>query len=154
MRGLEFYRTAHFGVCIHINSFAQIFEHFYVKETALDVWDASLNKTIKKKIPATMEFMFSTRIWASCHIFFPRDSVINRHHQEPVYWTILIPTCHSYYYFIYLFGCAGFWLWHTGSSVFVAAYRIFSFGMQTLSCGMWDLVSWPGIEPWPPALGG
>lgn len=61
MRGLEFYRTAHFWVCIHINSFAQIFEHFYVKETALDVWDASLNKTIKK-IPATMEFMFSTRI--------------------------------------------------------------------------------------------
>ena len=24
---------------------------------------------------------------------------------------------------------------------------------QGLSCGMWDLVSWPGIEPRPPALG-
>ena len=26
-------------------------------------------------------------------------------------------------------------------------------GMQTLSCGMWDLVPWSGIEPGPPALG-
>ena len=26
--------------------------------------------------------------------------------------------------------------------------------MQTLSCGVWDLVPWPGIEPGPPALGG
>ena len=25
--------------------------------------------------------------------------------------------------------------------------------MQALSCGMWDLVPWPGIEPGPPALG-
>ena len=25
--------------------------------------------------------------------------------------------------------------------------------MQTLSCSMWDLVPWPGIEPGPPALG-
>ena len=24
---------------------------------------------------------------------------------------------------------------------------------SSLSCGMWDLVPWPGIEPWPPALG-
>ena len=35
----------------------------------------------------------------------------------------------------------------------VAVRRIFSWGMQTLSCGMWDLVPWPGIEPGPPALG-
>ena len=34
-----------------------------------------------------------------------------------------------------------------------AACRIFSWGMRTLSCGMWDLVPWPGIEPGPPALG-
>ena len=33
-----------------------------------------------------------------------------------------------------------------GSWIFAAACRIFS-------CGMWDLVSWPGIEPGPPALG-
>ena len=26
-------------------------------------------------------------------------------------------------------------------------------GSRTLSCGMWALVPWPGIEPWPPALG-
>ena len=25
--------------------------------------------------------------------------------------------------------------------------------MQTVRCGMWDLVPWPGIEPRPPALG-
>ena len=30
--------------------------------------------------------------------------------------------------------------------VFIAACRFFS-------CGMGDLVPWPGIEPWPPALG-
>ena len=42
---------------------------------------------------------------------------------------------------------------HTGPSAFTAAHRIFSWGMQTLSCGMWDLFPWPGIEPTPPALG-
>ena len=31
--------------------------------------------------------------------------------------------------------------------VLVAAYGTFSCSMQTLSCGMWDLVPWPGIEP-------
>ena len=30
---------------------------------------------------------------------------------------------------------------------------IFSCSMRTLSCGMWDLVPWPGIKPGPPALG-
>ena len=38
-----------------------------------------------------------------------------------------------------------------GSSVFVIAF--FSFGMQILSCDLWDLVPLPGIETWPPALG-
>ena len=28
-----------------------------------------------------------------------------------------------------------------------------SYGMQDLSCGVWDLVPRPGIEPWAPALG-
>ena len=37
--------------------------------------------------------------------------------------------------------------------VLVVAYRIFSCDMQTLRCGMWDLVPWPGIEPGTPALG-
>ena len=47
--------------------------------------------------------------------------------------------------------------------VVVAALEIFSLqssiwdlsvaSMQTLSCDMWDLVSWPGIEPRSPALG-
>ena len=33
------------------------------------------------------------------------------------------------------------------------AWGIFSCGIQTLSCGMWDLVPRPRIEPGPPALG-
>ena len=37
--------------------------------------------------------------------------------------------------------------------VSVAAHGIFSCGIQTLGCGMWDLVPWPGIEPRLPALG-
>ena len=36
--------------------------------------------------------------------------------------------------------------------VLVAACRIFSCSMLTLSWGMWDLVPWPGITPRPPAL--
>ena len=37
--------------------------------------------------------------------------------------------------------------------VLVAAWGIFSCVIWTLSCGMWDLVPWPGIKPGPPALG-
>ena len=44
---------------------------------------------------------------------------------------------------IYLFGCVG-------SSVLIVACGI---GMRTLSCGMWDLILWPGVEPSFPALG-
>ena len=36
-----------------------------------------------------------------------------------------------------------------GTSVFVAACRIFSCSVWTLSSGMWYLVPWPGIEPRP-----
>ena len=44
---------------------------------------------------------------------------------------------------IYLFGfCSRSQLWYIGSLV-----------VQTLSCYMWDLFLWPGIEPEPPALG-
>ena len=35
----------------------------------------------------------------------------------------------------------------------VAACRIFSYNIQTLSCSTWDLFPWPGIEPVPPTLG-
>ena len=31
----------------------------------------------------------------------------------------------------------------------VAAFRIFSRGTRTLSCSVWDLVPWPGMEPTP-----
>ena len=37
--------------------------------------------------------------------------------------------------------------------VFIAGRGIFSYNMQTLSCGLWHLVPRPGIEPRPPALG-
>ena len=61
--------------------------------------------------------------------------------------------------FIYLavpnLSCSPQDLWsslqHLGSSV--AACRIFSWGMKTLSFSMWDLVSCPGIKPEPLALG-
>ena len=60
----------------------------------------------------------------------------------------------------YLFCCAGSLLWYTWSSVFVAAWGTFSCGIRTLSynmwalsCGVWNLVPWPGIKPSPPGLG-
>ena len=34
--------------------------------------------------------------------------------------------------------------------ILAVAVRIFECGMPTLSCGMWDLVTWPGIKPAPP----
>ena len=45
-------------------------------------------------------------------------------------------------------------MWLGGwSSVFVACGIYISCGMLTLSCGMWDQVPRPVIEPGPPALG-
>ena len=42
-----------------------------------------------------------------------------------------------------------FFIWL--QQVLVAACGIFSCGRKTLSCDMWDLVPWPGIEPRDPA---
>ena len=56
----------------------------------------------------------------------------------PTFWILLI--AHSWRHFkkyIYLLGCAGSSLQHEGS----------------FSCGMWNLVPWPGFEPGPPVLG-
>ena len=39
------------------------------------------------------------------------------------------------------------------SASLVAACEVFSCDMQILSCGMWDLVPWPGIKPRTPAMG-
>ena len=47
--------------------------------------------------------------------------------------------------FVYLF----IWL----CCVLVVACKTFCCTMQSLSCSMWDLVPWPGIQPRPPALG-
>ena len=37
--------------------------------------------------------------------------------------------------------------------LFKNMYLFFYFTALDLSCGLWDLVPWPGVEPWPPALG-
>ena len=52
----------------------------------------------------------------------------------------------AFFYIYLLFDCAGSSLWHVGSSIFIAAGRIFS-------CGVGTLVSWPAIKFRPPALG-
>ena len=49
----------------------------------------------------------------------------------------------------YLFGFAGSLLQHVGSLIFIAVCRIFTCGIRTLSCGMWDLVPRPGTKPRP-----
>ena len=53
---------------------------------------------------------------------------------------------------IYLSGCTRNWFQHVGSAIFTVPCGIFSCGMATISCSMWDLVHWPGIEPGPSAL--
>ena len=57
--------------------------------------------------------------------------------------SIIRKTCH-WLSFLYLF----IWL----CRVLVSTCRIFD-GMQNLSCSMWDLAPWPGMEPKPPVLG-
>ena len=52
-----------------------------------------------------------------------------------------------YFYFIYLSASGLGWL-----GLF-SAQEICRCSMQNLSCGMWDLVPWPGIKPGPPAWG-
>ena len=74
-------------------------------------------------------------------------SVIHQHglaigrHTSPLSWN---PSPNPPLY--YGFGCTGAYLLHAGSLIMVVAHGIFS-------CGMWDLVPWPGIEPRPPVLG-
>ena len=48
---------------------------------------------------------------------------------------------------VFFLGCAGSYLPHVGPSIFPVPCRIFSCSIWTLSCGMWDLIPWPGIEP-------
>ena len=62
---------------------------------------------------------------------------------------LIINLLKNLFIFIYLF----IWL----HQVLVAACGIFLATCGIFNCGMWtlmqDLVPWPGIEPWPPALG-
>ena len=85
-------------------------------------------------------------------------------------WVILVSSSASFamcfvlhilslWHLHYLFGLFSFlfklvclfglhWVLVAARGIFGAS-RIFSFGMQTLGCGMWDLVPWPGIKPRP-----
>ena len=60
----------------------------------------------------------------------------------------------AFFLFCYLFTRLG-WVLAVAGRIFSLhlAWGIFSWGMWTLSCSMWDLVPWLGIKPGPPALG-
>ena len=78
-------------------------------------------------MPATQEALYKhLLLWLLSHTLRPTAS-----YGFPSLPFLLILIC--------LFDCAGSQLWHAGSSVFVAAFGIFS-------CGMWNLVPWPEIE--------
>ena len=51
------------------------------------------------------------------------------------------------------FTCILFFFFYLAAPSFSTVCRLFSCGMQSLSCSMWDLVPWSGIEPGLPALG-
>ena len=55
-----------------------------------------------------------------------------------------LDTVFFFFFNIYLFGCPG--IYNRG----MQAGRIFSCGMRTLNCGMWDLVLWPETASRPP----
>ena len=46
----------------------------------------------------------------------------------------------AFLFFQYLFGCLGSQLQHAGSFIFIAGCGSFSCSLQTLSCGIWDLL--------------
>ena len=52
--------------------------------------------------------------------------------------------------YIFLYLCISSFL---GKSVFIWLHHILVVVHRIYSCGMWDLVLWLGIKPWPPALG-
>ena len=58
----------------------------------------------------------------------------------------------STFFSIYLFGSARSQVQYARSLIFITARGLFSC-MNTLTCGMWNPVPWPGMEPEPPALG-
>ena len=62
---------------------------------------------------------------------------------RPLLWIIHCDVFFNIYFYLFIWLC----------QVLVAAFGIFSCSIQTLSCSMWDLVPWPGIEPGPRALG-
>ena len=78
--------------------------------------------------------------------FGPRKDII-----QP----FLLSACSVRFYFIFFFNIYLFlfiWLWQVLDATYRGLQSSF-FGMQALSCGMWDLVPWPESQPRPPALG-
>ena len=61
---------------------------------------------------------------------------------SPLPWDLWALCC------MYVCLCVYIWLHRV-----LAACRIFSCDMQTLSCSIWDLVLWPRVEPGPLPLG-
>ena len=80
------------------------------------------------------------RAWAQSLVGEPSSPAEERKKKDrQKYWSHSLPL--YFYSFIWL------------HQVLAVALKIFSYGMKTLSCGMRDLVPWPGIKPWAPALG-
>ena len=97
-------------------------------EIACKYWTNSWTKL------AELQGTLCKRIILFCDFLFPRHFGVVFFFFL-IYLTMLGHSC----------GTRNLWslLWHASSSA--VACRIFSCGMRTLSCGMWDLVPWPGI---------
>ena len=98
-----------------------------VIESWLRAWYPQLPETHTKCFPG-LQNTFYFLYWTSCSEGFQ-----NRH------WGPF------FLMFIYLF----IWL----HQVFIEAHWIFIMACGLFSCGIWDLILWPGIEPGPLALG-
>ena len=60
---------------------------------------------------------------------------------------------HQMHFFYLLFKLFHMFIWQHQVTVAVLGTSNLHSSMRTLSCSIWDLVPWPGIEPGPPALG-
>ena len=77
-------------------------------------------------------------LWWNSQYNQPRESGLCR----ALYFGIALVCC---FFFSFLNTCIYLFIWLCW--FFVSPCRIFSCGMWTLSCCMWDLVPWSGIEP-------
>ena len=97
-------------------------------------------------------------VWITGCVFVPLESFWNGNF-IPEHKTgeklFLYYFCFKFYFnsLICLCGSAGSYLRHTGTSSAVQHVGPFSCSVQTLSCGVWDLVSWTGNPAWAPCIG-